>query len=364
MRYAFFTNTPAHVHLYKHAVRALEAEGHDVLVLGRDYGCTEALLDAYDLPYVVYGSCETSKLSLFSRLPGHYATIARTVREFDPDLLFGMGGYAAHAGLVSRTPVVLILDSEPTSLDHAVSRPFARAILTPHAFEKELGSNHYRFRGFKETAYLHPDVFEADPSIRDRLGVGPDEPYAIVRFNAFGSHHDVGQGGFTPDQRRTLLDRLSDDATVFVSDEGDDLAVGSLGDDVRPYDLHPARLHDALAEARLLVADTQTMVTEAAMLATPAVRSNSFVGDDDMGNFLELESEGLVRNVGAFDEVVETATDLLADADAPARWARRRDDYVADVVNLTDVITAVATAEGAVDRVDAVSRRAPAPHAD
>ena len=40
MRYLFFNNTPAHVHLYKHAVAELERQGHDVLVLGRDYGCT------------------------------------------------------------------------------------------------------------------------------------------------------------------------------------------------------------------------------------------------------------------------------------------------------------------------------------
>ncbi|MFC7127935.1 DUF354 domain-containing protein [Haloferax chudinovii] len=354
MRYLFFTNTPAHVHLYKYAVRELQAMGHDVLVLGRDYGCTKDLLEYYDLPHEIYGSCGTTKYSLFRSLPFHYVNIFRAVRRFKPDLIFGMGGYAAHAGAVSRTPVVLLLDSEPTSLDHVVSRPFAKAILTPHTFGKDLADNHYQFRGFKETAYLHPDVYEPSVDIRAELGLGPDEKFVVVRFNAFGSHHDVGHGGFTPERRRELISMLGARATVFVLDESEERRDGDL--DTRPFDFHPALVHDVLAEASLLVADTQTMVTEAALLGTPAIRSNSFVGDDDMGNFVELERQGLISNLKSFDDVMARAEELLADDGAKARWADKRDALLADKVNLTDVIVQVALNYGSVETVDSLTR--------
>ncbi|MFC7213285.1 DUF354 domain-containing protein [Saliphagus sp. GCM10025334] len=340
MKYLFFTNTPAHVHLYRHTVERLEAHGHDVLVLGREYACTEPLLEYYDLPYQMYGRCGTTKGSLFRELPRQYRTIFELARAYDPDWIFGIGSYAAHAGAMTRTPVTVVLDTEPTSIDHWLSRPFVSTFLTPEAFRKDLGSNHYRFRGFKESAYLHPDVFEADPEVRDELGVGRDEPYVIVRLNAFGSHHDIGKQGFTGDARRRLLSRLAEDATVFVSDEGGDADLEGL--DVRPFSLHPARIHDALAEAELLVADTQTMVTEAALLGTPAIRSNSFVGDDDMGNFLELESNGLIYNCAALEEVLQRATALLADDSVATKWETRRDEYVADMTNLTDLLTDLA----------------------
>ncbi|WP_435361992.1 DUF354 domain-containing protein [Haloarchaeobius sp. DFWS5] len=340
MRYQFFTNTPAHVHLYKHAAERLRAAGNDVLVLAREYGCTVDLLDDTGLPYVVYGSCDTTKGSLFRELPGHYFRIARETRRFDPDLIFGIGAYAAHAGALARTPVVLVHDSEPTSLDHAISKPFARAILTPHAFRKELGAKHLRFRGFKESAYLHPEVFSASDGIRDLLGVAPDERYAILRFNAFGSHHDVNHSGFSPADRRDLVEQLSEHVTVFVSDEGGKMNLDQL--DARPFDLHPSQLHDALAEADLLIADTQTMVTEAALLGTPAIRSNSFVGDDDMGNFVELEQQGLVENVGEFDEVLTRAEHLL-EVGPDDDWRNRYEAYVNEMVNLTDVLVAAAT---------------------
>jgi predicted glycosyltransferase len=344
MRVVFFTNTPAHVHLYRHAVDRLERAGQDVLVLGRDYGCTVALLDRFDLPYRVYGACGTTKGSVFRNLPRHYANIIPAVRSFGPDVIFGVGAYAAHAGLTSRTPAVLVLDSEPTSIDHAISKPFAAAFLTPHAFRKDLGENHYQFRGFCETAYLHPDVYRPNPEIRDELGLSPDEPFVLLRFNAFGSHHDVGQSGFTPAQRRRLVETFAEHATVFVSDEGGTVDLDSLP--AREFDVHPALLHDALSAARLVVTDTQTVCTEAALLGTPVVRSNSFVGDGDMGNFTELERQGLVVNTADFDEVLSTGVGVLRDESVGVEWRRRRNEYVGGLVDLTGVIVATAEAGG------------------
>ncbi|WP_137286074.1 DUF354 domain-containing protein [Halorussus salinisoli] len=363
MKYLFFTNTPAQVHQYRRAVAELRDRGHETLVLARDYGCTETLLDYYDLPYELYGRCETEKFSLARELPKHAARIVWRTREYDPDCVFGRGAYAALAGTVARVPVVLVDDSGNTDLDHAISVPLADAVLTPHTFEKDLGEKHYEFRGFKELAYLHPEEFEPQTDVRDELGVGPDEDFALVRLNAFGSHHDVGKAGFTSEKRRELVEALAEDAAVFVSDEGGDMDLDRTP--ARAFDLHPALLHDALAEASLLVADTQTMVTEAALLGTPAIRSNSFVGDDDMGNFVELEREGLIYNLREFDAVLDAATDILADDDADERWRSLRDDYLADKVNLTGVVVEVAENVAAtgdvsvagIDRVNGVSPR-------
>ncbi len=352
MRYLIFANTPAHVHLYKHAVQSLRERGHEVLVLARDYGCTVDLVEWYDLPHEVYGYCDTSKGSLLARLPGHYLRAMRYARRFDPDLVFGMGGYAAHTGALLGVPTVLIIDSETTTIDHAISTPFARTVLTPDTIRKELGDSHHVFSGFKECAYLHPDVYTPDPTVRERLDLESDDPYVILRLNAFGSHHDVGQKGITEARRRRLIETVSEYATVFVSDEGDEMAFDDLP--ARPFDLHPALMHDALAEADLLIADTQTMVTEAALLGTPAIRSNSFVGDSDMGNFLELEEQGLIYNVAAFDELLERAEVLLHADGVEEEWRRRRDEYVAQKSNLTEVIVDVATARGRVAGLESV----------
>jgi len=352
MRHLFFTNTPAHVHLYKHAVRLLDREGHDVTVMARDYGCTLDLLAYHDLPYEVYGRCGSTKRSRFLQFPGQFLRISRRAQQLEPDLVFGVGTFGAIAAAAARCRCVLVLDSEPTNLDHRISRRVADAILTPRAFEKRLGANHYEFDGFKESAYLHPSVFDPDPSVRDDLGLDPEESFAICRFNAFDAHHDVGQSGFSTAQREGLIERLAERATVLVSNEGGHLDLTGL--DGRRFDLHPARIHDALAAADLLVADTQTMVTEAAMLGTPAVRSNSFVGEDDMGNFKRLEAAGLIFNYTGFEETISTAERLLSDDSVEDEWLAKRDDYVEGMVDLTDVIVEVARTEAHLDEVASV----------
>jgi predicted glycosyltransferase len=105
------------------------------------------------------------------------------------------------------------------------------------------------------------------------------------------------------------------------------------------------------------VADTQTMVTEAALLGTPAIRSNSFVGEEDMGNFVELERNDLIYNIADFDAVIERAIDLVADDSVPGIWRERRDAYMADTTNLTELIVDVALNGAVPERIEGLAEQ-------
>ncbi|WP_435074297.1 DUF354 domain-containing protein [Halorubrum sp. HHNYT27] len=353
MRVGIFTNTPAHVHLYRNTIAELEERGHETVVFARDDGCTLDLLEYFGINHYRYATRDETKRNLFLQLPSHLRNIYQIVQKEDLDLIFGMGIYSAFAGAVSGTPAISVTDSEPMAWRHVAMSPFVEAFLTPDAFTRNLGRKHYAFSGLKETAYLHPDVYESTGTIRAELGVG-DDPFVLVRFNAFNGHHDVGRRGFTPDQKEALIDRLDEHARVFVSDE-----TGALDFDAtaaEPYDAHPALMHEALAEAELLIADTQTMITEAALLGTPGIRSNSFVGDDDMGNFKALEQAGLVYNFAEFDDVVSTAETLLASDDTAATWERRRREFLSDKCNLTALLVDVVERTAATGSVDTAVR--------
>lgn len=350
MKFVFVVNTPAQAHQYRPAVQELVERGHDPLILARDYGYTADLLAYHDVPYEIYGETGMAKSSLYQRLPKHYYQVCKRVWQYDPAVVFGRSVFAAHAGALARVPTVLVVDSEVTSIDHRLSRPVADVILTPHTFTKDLGRRHYRFTGFTECAYLHPDVWEPTTDIRDELGLEPAERYAILRFNCLRAHHDVGESGFTVDQRDRLIEAVADHATVFVSDEA--VEGGAAAPSARAFDLHPALMHDALAGADLLVADTQTMVTEAALLGTPAIRSNSFVGESDMGNFIELEEEGLIRNHAAFDDVLASAHELLANDEIQDEWDRRAREYMDTKINLTELIVDIALSYDRIDEFD------------
>jgi len=352
MRCLFFTNTPAHVHLFRYAARNLIEEGHTIRFMARDYGCTLELLDYYELPYDVIGKTETNKFSVFKELPIHYKNFLLASRSFDPDIIFGTGAYPAHTGAVTGATTILVVDSEPTWINHAISKPFADVILTPHGFRKDLGPKQVNFKGFEECAYLHPEVYKPIDGVYEALGLDPDERYVLLRFNAWGSSHDFSRGGFSDEQRRELIERLAEHATVLVSDEGDERDESDLP--AKSFDVHPALFHEALRNADLLVADTQTAVTEAALLGTPAIRSNTWVGEEDMGNFIELEENNLIFNLQSFDAVLRHSEELLEDG-AKTEWTRRSEEYLSKTVNLTGVFTGITDQRKDVDR-DAIKR--------
>jgi len=340
MNCLFFANTPKHVHLFRYTASELLAADHEVKFVARDYGCTLDLLEFFELPFDVIGTTDTKKFSVFRHLPFHYKNFIPATRSFEPDYVFGTGAYPAHAGGLSDATTVLVVDSEPTWINHAISKPFADVILTPHAFQKDLGDKQVRFRGFEECAYLHPDVYEPVGDVYEEMGLEADERYVILRFNAWGSSHDFSEGGFDESQRRRLVQTLNEYATVLISDESH--AMDDSGLPAQLFDVHPALFHDALREAELLVADTQTAVTEAALLGTPAIRSNTWVGADDMGNFIELEANNLVYNMESFDGVLGRSEQLLG-PDAKAEWERRSEEYISKLVNLSELFVDITT---------------------
>jgi predicted glycosyltransferase len=102
----------------------------------------------------------------------------------------------------------------------------------------------------------------------------------------------------------------------------------------------PHRIHDAIAYARLLIADSQTMTAEAALLGVPSIRCNTFAGRVSLHDELE-QKYGLTY---AFlpseeDKMLAKIQALLAMPDLPAEWQRRRAAYLRDKIDAAAWIT-------------------------
>jgi hypothetical protein len=341
MHHLILINTPAHAHTYRNFIEAIQQSKNTVSVLARDYSCTLDLLEYHDIPYSCYGSHGTARYSALDfagELPSQLARVAWSAWRANPDVVFGRGPYAAVAGTVANARVELLLDSEPSELLHKMSRWFADLILTPETTDIDLGTNHYTIDGFKECGYLHPSVFDPDPSVREDLGLDPNESFAIARFAALDALHDADADARTMSQRQELVEALSEEVTVLVSDEGEPLDLSGL--DAREYDLHPARIHDALAEADLLVAETGTMVIEAAFLGTPAIACGGFV-EQEFGEFVALEDAGLIEATTDLDRVASRARELLR-GEHDEQFARNHERFLSGKVDLTALLRHIA----------------------
>ena len=89
----------------------------------------------------------------------------------------------------------------------------------------------------------------------------------------------------------------------------------------------------------MVVGDSQTVTAEAAVLGTPAIRCNTFVGR--LTYLEELEHRyGLTVGIRPeqFDRVLETVDAWLAEADLKSQWQQRREVLMSECVDLTEWI--------------------------
>jgi len=327
---------PAHVHLFRHAIEALESAGHEVRVTSREKDVTTDLLDAHDIPHTVLSQRTTGRGGVLREWIPRALRLLRVARSFRPDVVVSrLNPAATHVANAIDVPSVVFHDTEVAGVVDRVTTPFAHTVCTPLEYGADFGGAHVRYAGFHELAYLHPARFTPQ---RERLrehGVRPDEPYAVVRLVDMNAHHDRGHDGFDPDTVRELCGDLSKHGSVFVTSEG------GLPTDLAPYELPvpPEAVHDLLAFADVYVGDSATMATEAGVLGTPSVRFDAFGAS--MGNFDALADYGLVESTTDASEAAEAAVALAADPDAGDRWRRRRQQLLAEKIDVTAFVTDV-----------------------
>lgn len=324
---------PAQVHFFKHFMWEMERRGHIVQVGASDKDVALSLLTYYGFPFQVVGCHQKSLFLKAVELIKSEYELFKIARRFKPDIFVGHGSIInADIAALLRKPSITTEDGEVAVEQRILYSPFTSVICTPSCFKKDLGKKHIRFNGYKELAYLHPNYFKPDPSVLDKIGLVKNEKLIILRFVAWQATHDVAQYGFSLNQKRKLVKVLSQYGRVFITSES------PLPEEFEKYRIYitPEKMHDLLYYATLLVGDSQTMTTEAAVLGTPAIRCNSFVGPGDMGNFIELENKyALIYSFRDSDRAILKAIELLQKPDLKEEWRIKREQLLKDKIDVT-----------------------------
>ncbi len=267
---------PAHVHFYKNIICQLKERRHEILILARNKDVTLLLLDSLNLQYEsVGGQYSDSRLNQLAELSERVLRLYRIGKRFKPDLILTRNPAGVQAAkLLGCIGVFDTDDGRAAGIHFKSAAPFATFITSPDCLQEYYGKKHVKYPGYKQSAYLHPDVFTPDNKIKSRLLLEADEPFYLVRFVAMSASHDKGEKGIAEELKDDVIDLLQHTGKVFISSEY------MLPEKWRHlmFPLSPMDLMNALAFAQLLVCDSQTMAAEAAMLGTPSIRMSSFVG--------------------------------------------------------------------------------------
>ena len=330
-------NHPAHVHLLRNVYFMLSEKGHDVQVVVKEIPSAMRLLDLYGIPYINIGKKDDALMKKGVDQLVYDRRLLKLVRKKHIDLGVGSSINIAHVSKLCRMKSIILDDDddEVEPLFVKFGHPFADAILSPIDTPRKSKKTIY-VNAYHELSYLHPNRFKPDASVLKDAGVEMGEPYFVLRFNAFKAHHDVGVVGLTIENKRRLVNYLKAKGKVFITTERD------IDDEFKPFQLKvsPEKAHSLVYYATMLVGDSQTMTSEAAVLGTPAIRCNTFVGRI---HYLEEEEHKYGLTYGfrpeQSEEMFKKIEELLSMPNLKEEWQIRRQKMLLEKIDYAQFLT-------------------------
>jgi uncharacterized protein len=333
MRILIDIGHPAHVHYFRNLYTEL-AKTHEVTVTCKSMPIIRQLLEHYKIDYIELGSKGRGIVAKAFRQLMFISRIRRLLSKKRIDLAIGVSASVVQACLFSRTKS-LLFDDDDLSVQPLAGwfvSPFADCLLAPDVLSYEKLRNAVYYPGYHELAYLHPNRFKPDVSVPLKYGIADGQRYFILRFNAFTAHHDIGKDGMSLEQKRLLVKLLSDFGKVYITTEK------ALEPEFASFQcpVLPHEMHSFLAYSTLLVSDSQTMTSEAAMLGIPSFRCNSFAGRiaylDEEERKYDLTFAYLPEQ---FNLMLDKIRKTLENPALAEQWKEKRDTMLNDKIDVT-----------------------------
>jgi len=324
---------PGHVHLFKNFIKEMNKRNNKVVVTTKNQPTIICLLNRCNIRYINLGNKKDSLvLKALSQIFFDYK-VYNIAKKKKIDLALGTSISITHASKISKFKSLVFNEDNAKEVPFfsKLSYPFADFIITPDCLRfEDHGKKHITYPSYHELAYLHPNNFKPDSSILKDLRVKTNERYFIIRFNLFKAHHDIGVKGIS--NKKGLINFLKRKGKVFVTTEG------NISEEFKKYQIKtpPEKMHSVLYYATMFIGDSQTMTAEAAVLGTPAIRCNSFVG---RLSYLE-ELECKYRLTYGFKPAEEEAMyikikELLKNKNIKEEWQKRRQKMLSEKIDFT-----------------------------
>ena len=334
MRILIDIGHPAHVHYFKNLYWELIQHKHKVYITCKSINSITTLLKYYKIPFTELGDKGNGIREKIFKQVKDVKKIANLIRKRDIKLAIGVSALAVHSSKITKCKSILFDDDDQAvqPLTSKYVTPFADCVISPDILKYEKLKNAIYYPGTHELAYLHPKRFTPNPEVLEKYGLSIDDKYYILRFNAFKAHHDIKEGGMNLNQKRQLIKLLEQYGKVFITTEKE------IDPEFERYriPIEPYEMHSFLAYSQMLVSDSQTMSSEAAVLGIPSFRCNTFAG---RLSILEEEEKRYGLTYGylprQFEWMLEAIERVLQDTEAKAKWEIKRNRMLEDKIDVT-----------------------------
>jgi predicted glycosyltransferase len=317
--------------------KILSGNGSARFVILEKENIIESMARDYRVEYRLIGS---NRKSLIGKLSAGFIIPMRLRLEMirqKTSLVFSpTAPYTSLSLILSKIPLVCWADTEIATTNLKYSAWRINALLLPHCFYRDLPyKNIIRYHGYKELAYLHPDVFTPDKTVLEILGVKKGTKLVLMRFSALKAVHDIGLSS----EAEAGMDRILEfihkiekeyQAKVFIS-----VTERSLDDRFRRYELSisPVLYTHLLSYCTLYFGEGTTTASEAGILGIPWIN----VQKTSRGYLIDQEEKyGLGYRYENLESAIEKAEELLSDDAVLERWNAKKQKIFSDKINVSE----------------------------
>ena len=185
---------------------------------------------------------------------------------------------------------------------------FAHRIISPSVtdlgpFEKKKLS----FNGNKALAHLHPAYFKPRPEILNKYNL-QENNFCIIRVSKINATHDIGNHGLTDKDLDSFIGYCNKFYSVIISSER------KINREYEEYIFkgNPKDLTHLMYFAAIIVTDSATMASEAALMGTPNVLINKVgkkcgVNRDLFINGLQYYFDSYLESIDTIQEILENS---------------------------------------------------------
>ena len=324
MNIFFNISHPAHVHFFKNAISRLEQNGHNIIVGARNKEFTIELLKAYNIEHIVLTNKGQGLAGLIKELLVQQFKLSKIIKEHSIDMMLQISGiFNAPVGKWHGIPTLAFSDTENDTWGNKLSFSLSKHAVFPTCFDHSAGGhwkNQLLYPGYHELAYLSP---------RYLTEVKKEDKF-LVRFVGWGAGHDIGENGLTSAQKIEIVNILQQWGKVYISSEA------PLPESIAQHAciFHPAEMHDFMKTCKMVVGESATMASEAAVLGIPAI----FISDTGRGYTTEQDKKyGLIKHYQRqqWSKIITTLT-KWGSQDIAAQWQDKRQNMLRDKIEVTD----------------------------
>lgn len=286
MKILIAINHPSHYHMFKNSYRIFKQNGNDTVFVIKDKDIIENLLKEDNIEYIKINKKRVGKSKMSIILLGvvdlifQDLNLFKFVRKFKPDIMLGTDYSISHIGKLLKTPSLVFNedDFEINKFFCKLAYPLCSYIIAPEITnvgrykDKKIGYN-----SFQKLAFLHPNKFTPNIDILNKYDKNFEKPYVLIRLVNFKAGHDIEMKhqGINIDILKKVIKIIENNKReVFISSES------NLSNKFDKYKLNIkfTDIHHIMSYADLIIADSQSMIVESAILGVPNIRFNSFVG--------------------------------------------------------------------------------------